>query len=268
MRNVWWALLVAGCGRSARVESLVEAGWLGEACTASVGLESAPPALLDAHLKGSRELVIGVIPGSRYPNAPAYGRTVLLAQLALNESEPPAPLRGVTLALQGDGLTLESCPSCGQTWLAEHLGLPAPKGRVPGLLGLLALPFTMVMDLVFVPIRALQAAVGEDVVPWLSGAVVSGMATHTIAIAEDGQCLADAPCTDTWIGAQPTAEASAVPDDTLAVTWRWLHADCEVRATWTLPLPAGTDLPTRLAEVAQKPISLEGAPATWSVRAR
>ena len=88
MRRLAWLMLFAGCGRSARVESLVDAGWLGEACSAAVGLETPPESLLQAHLRGSRELVIGVIPGSRYPGAPAYGTDVLLAQLVLNESDP------------------------------------------------------------------------------------------------------------------------------------------------------------------------------------
>ena len=175
-------------------------------------------------------------------------------------------MRGVSLAVHGDGATLRSCPECSATWIAEHLGLPVPQSSVRGLLGLLALPFTMAWDLAFAPVRALQAAANQDVVPWMSGYALDGFAP-AVTVAEDGQCTAERPCTDTWVGASADA-TSALPSDTLAVTWRWKHADCEVAATWDRPLPPGKDLPTRLAEAAKEPLSFSDRPATWSVHAR
>jgi hypothetical protein len=278
---------LCACAHARKVDALVDAGWLGEACVAAVDLDEPPQSLLDAHLRSTPRLVAEVVPADAFPAAPAYGRAVLVAHLLVDESGSPAPQRSVAVAFTDHERGWAGCgPSCSDAWVRDALGYPPLRESTPGdgiraLLGFVATAGAMMADAMLLPARAIQALGDADqTIPWLtpralqylggelpSGGPVTIPASRLEALhpSVDGVCLADGPCADTWIG-QPAE--TGLPPDTMAVTWTWRHDGCAVWATWTAPLGPGDTAGERLNSTFATPFVPSGRPVRWGVDAR
>lgn len=274
-----FALVTVSCApRPARVEALASAGWLGEACDATLLMMKRPQALLDAHLAGGPRLIGEVALPAAFPRAPAYGTDVLIARLVVDEKAAVAPQRSVSVGMRVGDLAFAQCDDCSETWLATSLGYPPPTpatrgSPLKGLLGMLALGGALLLDTVMAPVHALGALSDSGPpVPWFTGAASSylasasgtpGSSSQAIDLLNHGPCLGDAPCVETWIGRRNPD--SSLPDGMLDVTWRWQHDGCVVAATWDIPLAPGTDAIDRLGRTFAQPIVLDGPPVQWGV---
>ena len=285
-------VLLAGCvPPEHRIEALAEAGWLGEACHAAIGVQAPPEALLRAHLAGQPQVVGHVTPADAFPRAPAYGEDILLMSLVFDETAGPAPFRKVHLtpviAATGDTWLGCSLAECDEAWVRDRLGLPPRPTDPPAghpwrnALGIFALGGAMLWDIAMSPVRAMEAlgdgpvdrsASGWVVEHWLSGSapMVEDVtlpdsplrATHVV---EHGSCATDGACLDAWVG-RPEFGGPAPEQDVLRISWDWQHEACTVWATWELPLGTEGTLATRLEALLAEPVRLSDHPVVgWGV---
>jgi hypothetical protein len=256
--------------KPARIQQLLDVDWYGEACVAAtvLGDHEMEVRVIEAHAKQAPQFRARIMPLETFiapgaapaPGAPGYGHQWAVFEGTWDARFTPAPEHDGWVEIVEPGrdgpLAWSVCPPdvCTPTWVAGQLGVRTrPESgvwaAVSQIARVVAIPFTLMIDLATTKAAPNHADAG----PPLSFRVVEALTKGPIEAAPEGfpavwsapQCTGAGSCVRRWVGtAQAAPPGSAGPG--VQVRFAWRHEECDVAAAWSLPLPEGDQLGTRL----------------------